>query len=70
MIDILFRKWFNPMSEMLILSIKIFPVGSESLNRAVIRDDFPAPVLPTIPIFSFSLVLKLMFFRIVLEFPP
>ena len=70
MIDILFRKWFNPMSEMLILSIKIFPVGSESLNRAVISDDFPAPVLPTIPIFSFSLVLKLMFFRIILEFPP
>ena len=70
MIDILFRKWFNPMSEMLILSIKIFPVGSESLNRAVISDDFPAPVLPTIPIFSFSLVLKLIFFRIFLEFPP
>ena len=70
MIDILFRKWFKPMSEMLILSIKIFPVGLESLNRAVISDDFPAPVLPTIPIFSFSLVLKLTFFKIILEFPP
>ena len=69
-IDILFRKWFNPMSEMLILSIKIFPVGSESLNRAVIRDDFPAPVLPTIPIFSFLPVLKLTFFKLVLELPP
>ena len=70
MIDILFRKWFKSISIMLILSIKMFPVGSESLNRAVINDDFPAPVLPTIPIFSFLPVLKLMFFKIVLELPP
>lgn len=33
-----------------ISSIKIFPSFVANLNSASIKDDFPAPVLPTIPI--------------------
>ena len=53
---------------MLTLSIRIVPVGSASLNKAVINEDFPAPVRPTIPILSLAAVLKEMFFSIILEF--
>ena len=68
MIDIFFRKSCKPIFERSILSIMIFPVGSESLNKAVINEDFPAPVLPTIPILLLAAVLKLTFFKINLEF--
>ena len=67
-IEMFFRKSCNPWFRMLTLSIRIFPVGSDSLNKAVINDDFPAPVRPTIPILSLASVLKLMFFKISLEF--
>ena len=52
---------------MLTLSIRIVPVGSANLNKAVINEDFPAPVLPTIPILSLAAVWKEMFFSIILE---
>ena len=64
MIDIFFRKSCRPIFPISILSIRILPVGSESLNKAVIREDFPAPVLPTIPILSLAAVLKFIFFKI------
>ena len=51
-------------------SMRIVPVGSASLNKAVIKDDLPAPVRPIIPIFSLAPVLKLIFFKISLEFSP
>ena len=68
MIDIFFLKSCRASVEISMLSIKIVPVGSESRKRAVINDDFPAPVLPTIPILSKALVLKLIFFKIFFEF--
>ena len=67
-IDIFFRNSCNPILLMFMSSIKIVPVGSDSLNRAVISEDFPAPVRPTIPILSLASVLKLIFFRMILEF--
>ena len=66
-IDIFFRNSCKPILLMLMSSIKIVPFGSESLNKAVINDDFPAPVRPTIPILSLAAVLKLIFFKIILE---
>ena len=33
-------------------SILILPPGSASRNKVAIRDDLPAPVLPTIPIYT------------------
>ena len=53
---------------MLMSSIRIVPVGSASLNKAVINVDLPAPVRPTIPIFSLAAVLKLICFKISFEF--
>ena len=67
-IDIFFRNSCNPILLMFMSSIKIVPVGSDSLNRAVISEDLPAPVRPTIPILSLASVLKLIFFRMILEF--
>ena len=41
------------------LSINILPSNdSNILNRLKVIDDLPAPVLPTIPIFSFGFILK------------
>ena len=46
-----FLKSCRPSDLMSIPSIKIFPtLPSISLNKTSDRDDFPAPVLPTIPI--------------------
>jgi len=50
MIDILKRTSYNPKSCISILSIMMLPSLNANLNNAPIRDDFPAPVLPTIPI--------------------
>ena len=41
------------------INMTMLPVGSARRNRAVSKLDFPAPVLPTIPIFSCFLILKL-----------
>lgn len=53
----LLRKSFVPISAILILSIIIEP-SVDSINRknARAKVDFPLPVLPTIPIFSFALM--------------
>lgn len=47
--DNLDLKAFSPISWMSMSSIKILPSLSANLNNAFIMDDFPAPVLPTIP---------------------
>ena len=45
-------------------SIIILPsVGSSILSIVSVIVDFPAPVLPTIPILWFGLILKLKFYR-------
>lgn len=44
-------------------SILTAPSTLASLKRAEIKEDFPAPVLPTIPTFSFALMCKLRFFK-------
>ena len=66
--EIFFRKSFNAILEMLMSSIRIVPVGSASLNKAVINVDLPAPVRPTIPTLSLGAVLKLIFFKMSLVF--
>jgi len=43
------RKSCNPKSCISMLSIMILPSLKANLNNAPIKDDFPAPVLPTIP---------------------
>ena len=50
------------MSFMFILSINIIPDGSAILNNVCIIDDLPAPVLPTMPIFSPGFILNDFFF--------
>lgn len=52
MIDIFFLKSCSPISVVKILSIQIFPSGSDNLKRAEMRELFPAPVLPTIPTYK------------------
>jgi hypothetical protein len=53
-----------PISEIGIESIVIEPeTGSTSLNRDKARVDFPAPVRPTIPIFSSGFIDRFMFFK-------
>ncbi|KAH3683180.1 hypothetical protein WICPIJ_005849 [Wickerhamomyces pijperi] len=48
-------KFFNPMDVTSMPSILMYPVsGSRNLNKAVMMVDFPAPVLPTIPILLFG----------------
>lgn len=48
---ILPRMSCSPIVEMSIPSIEIFPWDASTiLNNANVRDDFPAPVRPTIPI--------------------
>ena len=50
-IDKHFLRSCRPMVEMSTPSIRIFPpAASINLNRPRVNDDFPAPVLPTIPI--------------------
>ena len=45
---------YKGISEILISSIRIRPcVVSKILTKALIMVDFPAPVLPTTPIFNF-----------------
>lgn len=48
-IEIFFRKSCNPTDFVSTSSIRISPSIGANLNRAAINDDFPAPVLPTIP---------------------
>ncbi|MFS7901704.1 hypothetical protein Hanom_Chr01g00002741 [Helianthus anomalus] len=51
----------NPRVEMLMPSMVILPPdGSTNLNRTWIRVDFPPPVLPTTPIFSPPLMLRVI----------
>ena len=45
------RRSCRPMSRHSIPSIFILPFGSASLKNEAIRDDLPAPVRPTIPIY-------------------
>lgn len=45
------RNSCNPNSCISRLSIVILPSLRANLNNAPINDDFPAPVLPTIPIY-------------------
>ena len=50
---------FNPMCAMLNPSMQIEPwVASIILNRAKVKDDFPAPVRPTMPTFCSGLMEK------------
>ena len=52
MIVILERNSCNPRDAILIPSMKIEPSAASIMrNRAKVNDDFPAPVLPTIPTF-------------------
>ena len=46
------RKSYKLISLILISSIKMSPLGSANQYIVDIIDDFPAPVRPTIPIFS------------------
>lgn len=50
MIENLDLRSCNPSSFISIPSTMILPSLKASLNNAPIMDDFPAPVLPTIPI--------------------
>lgn len=47
--EILLRNSCRPTIWVSMLSIAISPCGSISRKRTEIKDDFPAPVLPTIP---------------------
>ena len=65
MVNLLLSK-FNPIELISISSINIFPLwGSKSLNTHKHRVLFPLPVLPTTPIFSLGLIIKLRFFNII-----
>lgn len=52
MMESLDRKSCSPNSCISMPSIMILPSFLANLNKAAIKDDFPAPVLPTIPIFK------------------
>jgi hypothetical protein len=57
MIAIFDLRSYSPSLDISILSIKIFPLESSTiLNKACMMDDLPAPVRPTIPIFSPALM--------------
>jgi hypothetical protein len=57
-------KSYNPNLLTSTLSIKIVPsTGSMSRKRAKVREDFPAPVRPTIPTFSLGLTSRVIFLR-------
>jgi len=52
-------KFFNPSSAMFTLSIFIHPsTASNILKSPNVREDFPAPVRPTTPIFSPGLMVN------------
>ncbi len=55
MIEMHCRRSWSPISWTRIPSIQMSPVGSVILKRAETRELFPAPVRPTIPIFSCGL---------------
>lgn len=59
MIDSFSLKSCNPISQIDTPSMVSFPLGSASRNKADINDDLPAPVRPTIPIYSNSRVKRL-----------
>ena len=50
MIDNLLLKSLSPSSRILMPSISILPLGSANLNNVERREDLPAPVRPTTPI--------------------
>ena len=50
--DILVRTSCSPRPRHSTSSILILPIGSASLKKEDMREDFPAPVLPTIPIWG------------------
>lgn len=55
---------FLPISNILTPSIDISPsAGSTSRKRDTPIDDFPEPVLPTMPIFSLAFILQVMPFK-------
>lgn len=59
------RKSLRPMVEVLTESTLILPLaGSMIRNSARVKELFPAPVLPTIPIFSRGLMSRLISFKI------
>jgi hypothetical protein len=60
MIEIFFLKECNPISEVLIPSIKMSPSTFVILNSAEIIELLPPPVLPQIPTFSPGLISKEM----------
>ncbi len=47
--DIFFRRSWSPIARVLTPSMITAPSGSTILNRMARSEDFPAPVLPTIP---------------------
>ena len=48
-IEIFFLKSSNAIVPVSMPSIKMFPSTIANLNKAAIKEDFPAPVLPTMP---------------------
>ena len=48
-VEILLLRVCKPISVMVTPSISTKPSGSANRNKAAMRDDFPAPVLPTTP---------------------
>ena len=50
--DIFLRRSCSPMSVICIPSISNTPSGSANLNNADNKEDLPAPVLPTMPIYG------------------
>ena len=60
-IDTFSLKSCNPISLIDTPSIFILPCGSARRNKADIRDDLPAPVRPTIPIFKRKKILVYLY---------
>lgn len=56
--EILDRSSCNPILLMSRLSTKMEPSLTANLNNAPINDDFPAPVLPTIPTYKNNIIMK------------
>ena len=52
MMDSLLLRSFSPSSRMSISSMLIVPVGSAKRNKVESKDDLPAPVRPTTPIYN------------------
>ena len=50
--DSLLLRSFSPSSRMSISSMLILPVGSAKRNKVESKDDLPAPVRPTTPIYN------------------